>query len=379
MLGVAEGTARVLLRFTGIGVRLHLRSTSEILREQSERIRRLIEPDPTRLLVLDSVLGWRYRANHRDPRNHTNSLGVRSQREYPSPVAPGTLRVAAFGDSFVYGNEVSDSAAWPRQVERLFPDIEVLNYGVGGYGVDQAFLRFLAVGREASPRIAIMGFTEDDLTRVVNVYRRFRSSDEIPLTKPRFLLGRNGRLVLVPPPLRGPADYRKYLADPARVVELGVDDQWYEPLIYRDPLYDYSAAVRLLTGVWIGLKHRYGPDRLVVSGEFNPHSTAFKIQMALFRLFADSARAWDMKPLIVLLPGKGNVSRAREGLPPDFQPLIDSLDQAGIPDRDATVAFRAAPGDVDSRVWFSPGGHYSWAGNHLVAEWLGQQLEKLGR
>src|SRR2546422_913559 len=178
-----------------------IRTTRDIFDEQSDGIRRVLESDSLRVLALDPLLGWRYRAGRRDSANTMNSQGLRSTRQYSPHPPRGVLRVAAFGDSFVYGNEVADSGAWPALVEQLFPRVEGLNYGVGGNGVDQADLRFCTERKALSPRIVIIGFATDDLRPVVNVYRRFISNREIPLVQPRFALDPRSVLVLRPNPL----------------------------------------------------------------------------------------------------------------------------------------------------------------------------------
>ena len=83
----------------------------------------------------------------------------------------GVLRAAAFGASFVFSNDVDDTSAWEYDIERGFPGIEVPNYGVTAYGVDQAYIEYLARGRDLHPQVVIVGFAPDDLTRLVNVYR----------------------------------------------------------------------------------------------------------------------------------------------------------------------------------------------------------------
>lgn len=375
VLAAVEGAARLALRLTASRLGEPIRTTQEIFQEQADRLRALLLPDTTRLLALDPVLGWRYRAGHRDPANQTNGQGLRSGRAYSPVPAAGVVRVAVFGNSFVYCNEVANEDAWPAQIERRYSGIEVLNYGVGGYGVDQAYLRFLLEGARLAPHVVVIGFAPDDLGRVVNVYRRFRSNREIPLVKPRYLLDAQGRLALLPVPLRTPADYARYLAAPRRVIELGVHDQWYEPAIYEDPLYDRSAAVRLATEVWIRARRRYlGRDRLVRDGTFNPTATAFRIQVALFRQFAEAVRAHGARPLVVLFPDAETVRAARQGRRTVFASLGDALRTQGLPYLDVTEAFRKPPGREDPGVWFMPGGHYSPAGNRRVAEWLGPRL-----
>ena len=350
-----------------------IRTSRDIFREQSEKIRRLLDPSSPHMLSLDATLGWRYRAGYRDSANAINTQGLRSTREYLPHPPSGVLRVAAFGDSFVYGNEVADSASWPALVEQLFPGVEVLNYGVGGYGVDQAYLRYCEEGTALSPSIVIIGFATDDLRRVVNVYRRFISNREIPLAKPRFILDARGRLVLLPNPLPHPSDYERFLLAPRDVVELGARDYWYQASIYRNPLYDYSATVRLLTNLWLRISERYfASDRLLRGGEFNTSSAAFRIQTALFEEFAVAVQMAGARPLVVILPDRESVAAARQGQRTIFDPLVTALAGRGIEHVDVTEAFRQAQGNPNS--WFMIGGHYSPTGNRIVAQWLGREL-----
>jgi len=374
-LVTTEGVSHLVIRLSRPLFAEEIRTTRAIFREQSDRIRRLIAPDASRMLSVDSVLGWRYSAGHHDAANTISSQGLRGARQYSAHPRPGVARVAAFGDSFVYGSEVADSAAWSAIMERLFPQLEVLNYGVGGYGVDQAYLRFRAEGRALAPQLVIIGFTTDDLRRVVNVYRRFISNRELPLVKPRFTLDTLGRLVLLPEPLTHASDYARYLRAPRDIIELGTNDYWYQPAIYRDPLYDHSATVRLLTHLWLGIHRRYfAGDRLIRHGEFAPTSAAFQIQIALFEHFAAAVRSIGARPVVVIFPDRESVAEAREGRRTVLAPVIQAVAARGLEYIDLTRAFldREAPGDVTG--WFMSGGHYSLSGNRVVAEWLGREM-----
>ena len=129
-----------------------IRRRSAILREQTDRIGSLLDSSHHGSLALDSLLGWRYRPGYSSETDHLNAQGLRARREYAPIPATGTWRVAAFGDSFVYGNEVRDEDTWCALLEAGAGDLEVLNYGVGGYGLDQAFLRFQSEGMALRPR-----------------------------------------------------------------------------------------------------------------------------------------------------------------------------------------------------------------------------------
>jgi hypothetical protein len=371
---ITEALAHVAIRVGRSRLGDGFRTRRAILSEQSERIRVLLKPDSTRLLTLDPALGWRYRANRPDSVNGSNAWGARGRREYTPRPRPHVTRVAAFGDSFVYGNEVGDRDNWAAQLEQLYPNLEVLNFGVGGYGLDQAYLRFLSEGAAHGSQVTLLGFVPDDLGRLVNRYRRFRSSDELPLFKPRFQEAPDGSLELLPNPASSVSFYERLLQDPASVAEVGVHDEWFEPAVYGNPWYDRSATVRLVTGLWTRVRRRYLDRGWLLRGDaYNVESSAFRIQMRLFGLFADSARARGQRPVVVFLPDRWTVDQVRAGRLPVYAPLVAALRDRGIPFLDAAEAFRG--GDVvDSGGWFLSGGHYAPAGNRVVAAWLGSRL-----
>jgi hypothetical protein len=339
-----------------------IRRRADIYAEQTSRLRRLLAND--RRELIDPVLGWRYRPGYTSATDAVTIQGLRGRRLYPERARPGVTRVAAFGDSFVYGNEVSDSDSWCAIVERSAPAIEVLNYGVGGYGIDQAYLRYRLEGHTLSPRIVLIGFVPDDLRRVVNVYRRFLSSYDLPLAKPRYVLDRSGDLALVP--AVSVTRYAVYLERADAVRELGRHDQWYEPLIYDNPFWDWSATVRLGTSTWIRARRRFlDVDRLERDGRFNASSAAFTIQLKLFERFAHDVRESGAIAVIVFFPDRP----ALEGQTPVYQPLLNATRQLGLRTIDLTSAMRAAARGHVAHL-FMPGGHYSPAGNAVVADTL---------
>jgi hypothetical protein len=72
--------------------------------------------------------------------------------------------ILAVGDSYTFGDKVSDSETWPAQLEKL-SGRRVINGGVDGYGVDQIFLRarrFLSRYRFSA---VIFSFIPDDIRR----------------------------------------------------------------------------------------------------------------------------------------------------------------------------------------------------------------------
>ena len=353
-----------------------------IYNQQSMHIAELIDEEHPQLHRIDAVLGWRYAANYKE---HThcgvvqlNAAGLRSDREYAATPPPGILRIAAFGDSFVFGSEVGNKDAWPAIIERDNRAIEVLNYGVPGWGTDQAYLRYLLEGTGYSPHVVIVGFPPHALSRAVNVYRRFFSHADAPLFKPRFLLGPEGELTLVECPVRDRKDYQVILDYPSAVTQFGKNDQWYCPLVYANPVHDYSATVRLMSAAGTRLWRRYvHKDRLIRGGVFNSRSSAFKIQCAVCEAFVEAIRAAGAQPLIVIFADRKGVQAKRRGKERlVYDPLMEHLRARGIDFVDAAEAFGGLAGQVCESEWFAPDGHYSPAGNRIVAAWLNEQIGK---
>ena len=71
--------------------------------------------------------------------------------------------IIAVGDSFL-GALVNDEEAWPARLEQEL-GIPVLNGGVGGYGIDQIYMRLKSLLTEHKPRLAIFSFINGDLER----------------------------------------------------------------------------------------------------------------------------------------------------------------------------------------------------------------------
>jgi hypothetical protein len=94
----------------------------------------------------DPLLGWVNKEDYRDvvrveegnsfSVTH-NSRGMRD-RERQAGRPPGIgKRILAFGDSFVWGFGVADDEVFTRAMERMDTTLDVLNFGVSGYGTDQ--------------------------------------------------------------------------------------------------------------------------------------------------------------------------------------------------------------------------------------------------
>jgi hypothetical protein len=96
---------------------------------------------------------------------NSNSRGLRGKTEYPWERSPGKERILVLGDSFTFGEEVSDEETYAQGLESALPNCEVLNLGVQGYGHDQMLLYLKEEGVKYRPDLVILGFTYLDIYR----------------------------------------------------------------------------------------------------------------------------------------------------------------------------------------------------------------------
>jgi hypothetical protein len=358
------------------------------LTEREARVRAsiaaVLKSRPDALTEFHGELGWRPRPGLNNGVDVINRQGLRSPREYSATPAPGVLRIAVFGDSFVYGSEVLTHEALSSVIEGSSPRTELLNYGVPQYGQDQIYLRFLAEGRDLKPKVIVFGVAPPTLERLLSqsgVFR-FPSSPSTFITKPRFVLD-GDRPVLTPNQLRRIEDLRRYLENPSLVRELGAFDYWYEPFVYESGLFNYSRTVRLLFAGWTEARRRFidadrplkGPRGAAI---YNESSSGFRILTRIIERFVATASEWGVRPVVLFLPDGYSVERMRSGRPGIMDPLRDFCRAAGFEHIDAKDAFLAQPAAVPTSAWFIDNFHYSVEGNRIVADWLRREIERRG-
>ena len=129
LLVVIEGTASL------VGFALSL---SEGL-QPPERDRLYMRFDPD--LGWSSVPDTRLENFYGPGRNLTiNGQGVRAKRTYAARPPEGKRRALCAGDAYTLGTGVDDDNTWCAQLEQREPQLETVNLGQGGYGIDQSYL-----------------------------------------------------------------------------------------------------------------------------------------------------------------------------------------------------------------------------------------------
>lgn len=325
------------------------------------------------------ILGWAPKANSLTKDVKVNSQGIRSTHDYSRSLDPELVRVSAFGDSFTFGSEVENTATWEYQLEERDARFEVLNFGVGAYGLDQAYLRYLEDGVDFQPDIVVIGFMSENIFRNLNVFRPFYSSmyGTSIYTKPRFTVD-DGHLSLVKNPLTTVDDYRRFATnDEAVLREIGGKDYFYQTGYLAGPL-DRLPSVRLLKLVLRSARETLNPV-VTREGSYAVGAEAFTLTTTLLREFRCAALQHDSLPVIVIYPDLGDFDRYHNHRVRRYEPLLVHLQKNGARYLDMLDAFIAQ--DPQARVdqlTVGTWGHYSRLGNEIVARHVQRYLADQG-
>ena len=358
----------LLKKFRGIEYRSIL--TTSLSQGDQQTLQSLITGKTTYLLY-SPILGWTIKPNgFWQDLYRANSKGIRGTKEYQFFPPKSIIRIATFGDSFTHGEEVKNEFTWQEQMIRLNPHLEVINFGVGGYGLDQAFLRYSNEGKLYHPHIVLMGFMQDNINRLVNVYRPFYAPG-IPLTKPRFILQDNS-LVLLPNPLADLNNCKDLLRNPKPLLSQFGENDFHFSVRAKDNFFDFSPSVRIIKLIYHILYKGYLMyiDRTIYkNGCFNKKGEAFIICQKVFDKFYDQVKRNNSLPIIVLFPDRTDIKRYRLKKTRVYEPLINYFVLQGYRYIDLLDAFEKYGQSLPLKDLFVQD-HYSTVGNSIVAHFL---------
>jgi hypothetical protein len=345
---------------------------ADVISSKHTDIIKTIINENTGYVSFHPTLGWSIKANGTSELYRSNSSGIRSNREYTSHPSPGIRRVLTFGDSFTHCDGVENDETWQANMESYDPNIEVINFGVGGYGLDQAYLRYLEDGMRYESHIVLIGFYSENIYRNVNTFRPFyHPNTGIPLAKPRFQI-KDGDLYLIPNPLNRLSDYKMLLLHPRKIIsDLGINDYYYQKR-YKSNIIDWSPTVRLMIISIHTFGKKLSKEAIVINGRYNENSEAFMITKKIFDEFHHEVLSNKSIPILLIFPSKRDVLRYHRQKEKRYAPLLSYFDSRGYKYIDLIDIFEKF--DIEA---FS-GMHYSPIANKLLAKHVHDYLEKNG-
>jgi len=161
----------------------------------------------------DSELGWvrkPYTTGMEKGRNSKktqfsiNKYGARSNPGYDNQDA----RISLFGDSYAFSRQVDDNKTWAHMVSKRLNE-NILNFGVGNYGLDQALLKLKREQKNRKTELYIIMVVPETICRVQSAWKHYSEYGNVFAFKPRFVLEENG-LVLIPNIINTKEKFFKY-------------------------------------------------------------------------------------------------------------------------------------------------------------------------
>jgi hypothetical protein len=325
----------------------------------------------------DAELGWVTRPGWRIPQGtiSSNASAMRGSREYTEERPPGVVRIAAFGDSYTWCDEVSDAESWPVQLEARREGWEVLNLGVSGYGTDQALLRFRREGTWDA-QVVVIGLLLENIGRNVNRYRPlwYPTATACP-AKPRFVL-RGDELELVPLPFETRAEHVRAVGERTVIDELAEHEYWGGPRL------SWPLSRSSIARTWAGL--RAYEARSLPALWRDQEGEPFRTTLALLETFHAEALAGGAEhAVVVVFGGRREGTVYQKGWDPYWRGLLDELDRRGIPWIDASWELSVDRGLDPHGSELYRGAHLGPDGNAVVAssvgDWVADRLGVQGR
>jgi hypothetical protein len=253
--------------------------------------------------------------------------------------------ILAVGDSYTWGDQVSDWETWPAQLEKL-TGRRVINGGVAGYGIDQSFLRARRLLSQYRFSTVIFSFIPDDIGRC-ELSRRTSAA------KPYFDFN-NGRLTLenvpVPPPSPRPGSEPIIALEHSYLVHSVMKrlfPEWW--LLWERPVHDKGGKVScaLLHKLEELTKSR-GPELIVLvqHGFWEGVAESMAVESVLSCLSDRATRVFDLEPALSELKAED---------PPRYDRLYEHTGGHMTAEGNQFVALEVSKILVQKSTQFNPG------------------------
>ena len=298
--------------------------------------------------------------------------GARPSPAFPD-ATPETSGIALYGDSFTQSAN-PDAEAWGNVLAQL-AGRPVSNYGQGGYGTDQAYLRWKRNTADRAP-IVLLGHVAEDILRNLTRERDLLTYEMWYAYKPRFVLDAAGGLELVPIPALTEEEHLRLLG--AQGPQLPLEHESFFP---GGP----AGATRLSFPFTAALVRNFGDFRMRARWARRPIYAEFyepghplrglEITREIFKAFAAGAKARGQQPLALLFPNREDVAGFRRSGAWTYGPLATELRASGVDFLDFGPLLAAHVGEGPLEEVYDASGHFNAATDRFLAECVLERLK----
>lgn len=369
-LALMEIAVRALSTTTSVGTHWFYSVPLPPLRPTEARAKEVIEAfsnDP--LLMRDPEIGWITKPMRSVDGDETNAQGIRTARDrvFSFTRPQNKIRIVTVGDSYVYGLQVKNGETFQDYMEVKNTELEFINFGIAGAGVDQAYLRWRRDGQKFQPDIVILGIWPDNINRNLILVDYYRGQYAVSLSKPRLILGENGQSHFVNYPIMDNDELAATVAHPEgnSILE---HDFWYDHSQTSVNLLRSIRLVQIAEGIWYRYKRKLTYGKLF-SGEI---SEGLDVTFSIVKQFSDDVSATGAIPIVVMIPDRTRLDMV---LGSKSTPLVARMRDAGINVIDMGPTFGAeVKRDGPAKYYVDGIGHHSPFGNQVFATALEKEL-----
>ena len=194
----------------------------------------------------DYHLGWEPRPNTKKKESFGfNKIGFLSfdgngLRDDPNKNFRET-EFAIFGDSYALSRQVSSKETISHILGNNLNGY-IPNYGVGNYGIDQAFQRYIKYRKNLSHKKIILIIVPETIVRMNTIWRHFHETGNIFGFKGKFFV-ENDRLNYQKNPIKEFSDYEKYLTKKITKNNLLANDPMFK-IRFKKEVFDVKKLLK---------------------------------------------------------------------------------------------------------------------------------------
>jgi hypothetical protein len=242
----------------------------------------------------------------------SNNLGARARRDTPKDRLQGKKRILVFGESFAHGSRLPQEETWPSFLDSESDEAEVINFGVDGYSMAQAFLRYREIGKKIDHDLVLLMFVPSaDLWRDINTIRILaENSWDDYLVMPRFIIEQSElKLVQSPYGIKSKIYTRKEdtLSEELKNYLENYDRFYFEPMIEEAGLISKTIVYKLFARAHYELRRKGLANNL-----FKPDSEAMRVSRKIFEAMNDEVKRDGKEFVLIILPMDNDLKKLQD-------------------------------------------------------------------
>ena len=348
----------------------------------------------------DSELGW-----VRKPLTSNQESGKYSKTEWninkngvrtnPSFDNLNSL-ISCYGDSFTFSRQVNDDETWSHYLSKS-TNSNVLNFGVGNYGIDQSLLRLKREFPKNKTDIVILAVVPETICRILSVWKHYYEYGNTFGFKPRFIIKGN-KLVQLKNPIDNTSKFEHY-EDYLEYVK--ANDFFYKNKFLKEKI-SFPYSITILKNFrrnfeiisWVRKieqlkkqkkdfsKIEWNPMKIIMQINLNWRVNLFqdpyscKLLKMIIQEYVNYSKEMNFKPIFIFLPQKDDLMFIKNNFHffKEFQNELKSIEDLTLLDVTDNLLHEKNLDDFysDDNDY---GGHFTKYGNKTISELIIGQLK----